>query len=96
MPNIPDYLQSTFDDTGDVEEETDSVPLNFDTFVPKHDSSLSIHPAAGADPSGAVPDSAAGVSQDEAFQRATTAMYWAGYWTAMYHVCHFLNKWADY
>ncbi|KAK0221563.1 hypothetical protein IW262DRAFT_1459809 [Armillaria fumosa] len=25
------------------------------------------------------------VSQDEAFQRAASAMYWAGYWTAVYH-----------
>ncbi|KAK0202068.1 hypothetical protein DFS33DRAFT_1045176 [Desarmillaria ectypa] len=25
------------------------------------------------------------VSQDEAFQNAMTAMYWAGYWTAVYH-----------
>ncbi|KAK0187784.1 hypothetical protein F5146DRAFT_1141244 [Armillaria mellea] len=25
------------------------------------------------------------VSQDEAFQRAMSAMYWAGYWTAVYH-----------
>ncbi|SJL07799.1 uncharacterized protein ARMOST_11151 [Armillaria ostoyae] len=24
-------------------------------------------------------------SQDEAFQRAMSAMYWAGYWTAVYH-----------
>ena len=26
------------------------------------------------------------VSQDEAFSRAMNAMYWGGYWTAMYHV----------
>ena len=26
------------------------------------------------------------VSQDEAFSRALNAMYWGGYWTAMYHV----------
>ncbi|KAK0487734.1 hypothetical protein IW261DRAFT_1558783 [Armillaria novae-zelandiae] len=25
------------------------------------------------------------VSRDEAFERATSAMYWAGYWTAVYH-----------
>ncbi|KAK0504288.1 hypothetical protein EDD18DRAFT_1132788 [Armillaria luteobubalina] len=25
------------------------------------------------------------VSQDEAFERAASAMYWAGYWTAVYH-----------
>lgn len=88
MPIIPEHLQSTFDDTADAEEESDSIPINFDTFIPKHDPTLSTDPAAGTDPSGSVPDPAA-VSQDEAFQRATTAMYWAGYWTAMYHVCHF-------
>lgn len=26
------------------------------------------------------------VSQDEAFTRALGAMYWGGYWTAVYHV----------
>jgi hypothetical protein len=26
------------------------------------------------------------VSQDEAFSRALNAMYWGGYWTAVYHV----------
>jgi hypothetical protein len=26
-------------------------------------------------------------SQDEAFSRALNAMYWGGYWTAVYHVC---------
>ncbi|KAH9891275.1 hypothetical protein C8Q73DRAFT_747247 [Cubamyces lactineus] len=74
-----------------TEPETDSTPLNFDTFVPTHDPSLA---AAGS--SSAVPTmdgtSALGVgaeaamaSQDEAFSRAMTAMYWSGYWTAVYH-----------
>jgi len=26
------------------------------------------------------------VNQDEAFTRALRAMYWGGYWTAVYHV----------
>ena len=25
-------------------------------------------------------------SQDEAFEKALNAMYWSGYWTAIYHV----------
>ena len=29
---------------------------------------------------------AVSVSVDEAFSRATSAMYWCGYWTAVYHV----------
>jgi hypothetical protein len=31
------------------------------------------------------------VSQDEAFDRALSAMYWGGYWTAVYHVCFSLS-----
>ncbi|KAH9487231.1 hypothetical protein JR316_0001300 [Psilocybe cubensis] len=76
--------------------ETDSKPIDFDTFVPTHDPSLDIPsvptPTAGELPTmpseaSYIPDSVAGsiVSQDEAFQRALTAMYWGGYWTAMYH-----------
>ena len=30
---------------------------------------------------------AAMASQDDAFSRAMTAMYWSGYWTAVFHVC---------
>ncbi|KAI0735889.1 hypothetical protein C8Q76DRAFT_782079 [Earliella scabrosa] len=73
----------------------DSTPLNFDTFVPTHDPSL----AAAAGSSGQLMTApamdgvsgmgtgadAAAVSQDEAFSRAMTAMYWSGYWTAVYH-----------
>ena len=73
-------------------EATDSAPPNFDTFVPTHDPSL----ASAAELGSSVPmmDGALGsgaeaamVSQDEAFSRAMTAMYWSGYWTAVYHVC---------
>ena len=74
-------------------ELADSVPINFDTFVPTHDPSLAAAVVAtGADPS-SMTDGALGtgaeaamVSQDEAFSRAMTAMYWSGYWTAVYHV----------
>jgi len=77
----------------DDEAEPDSQPLNFETFVPTHDPSLDIP----LDPTGnqipppntnyipAAGESAV-VSQDEAFSRALSAMYWGGYWTAMYHV----------
>ena len=30
---------------------------------------------------------AAWAGRDEAFGNAMSAMYWAGYWTAVYHVC---------
>jgi hypothetical protein len=62
--------------------------------MPTHDPSLDIpsDPTANQIP---VPDTnyipaadgSAVVSQDEAFSRALSAMYWGGYWTAMYHVC---------
>lgn len=73
-------------------ETMDSQPLDFDTFVPDHDPSLAppVLPFSAAqaqdrtgyylpDPPGSV------VSQDEAFARALDAMYWAGYYSAVYH-----------
>ena len=62
--------------------EPDSHPLNFDTFVPTHDPSLHI-PAVNPN---YVHSTGPFVNQDEAFSLAMTAMYWGGYWTAMYHV----------
>ncbi|KAF7319764.1 Dolichol-phosphate mannosyltransferase subunit 1 [Mycena kentingensis (nom. inval.)] len=70
-------------------EEGDSQPLDFETFVPTYDASLAL-PAAD-DPSApasgyALPTPGPGMpGQDEAFQRALGAMYWGGYWTAVYH-----------
>ena len=60
--------------------EHDSTPLNFHTFVPSHDPAL---------PNLAAMDTQnfVGISQDEAFRNALNAMYWTGYWTAVYHVC---------
>lgn len=68
--------------------EIDSQPIDFDTFVPTHNPSLD-HLSSLALPMDYAQDtpSAAMVSQDEAFSRALNAMYWGGYWTAMYHVC---------
>lgn len=80
-------------------ETENSTPLNFDTFVPTHDPSLASAQDPSATPPH--PPSVPGpdyaqyylanppgpmVSQDEAFQRALSAMYWGGYWTAVYHV----------
>jgi hypothetical protein len=75
------------------EADGDSQPLNFDTFVPDHDASLAL--PAPPYPSSQMPDHSGHhlqeppgpiVSQDEAFNRATGAMYWAGYYSAVYHV----------
>ena len=67
--------------------ELDSRPLNFETFVPTHDPSLATDPAPNTN---YVAESEEGhmVTQDEAFSRAVSAMYWGGYWTAMYQVWH--------
>ncbi|KAF9785909.1 hypothetical protein BJ322DRAFT_1056951 [Thelephora terrestris] len=58
--------------------EHNSGPLNFNTFVPSHDPAL---------PSLAATDTQniAEISQDEAFRNALNAMYWTGYWTAVYN-----------
>jgi len=81
--NIPATSVESID-----EEETDSRPLNFETFVPTYDPSLPAPPVMTQDYVSDVPAGAV-VSQDEAFAKALNAMYWGGYWTAMYHVCTF-------
>lgn len=59
--------------------EHDSVPLNFNTFAPSHDPALPNLAAMDA-------QNLISISQDEVFQNALNAMYWAGYWTAVYSV----------
>lgn len=59
--------------------ENDSVPLNFNTFIPSHDPTL---PNLTATDTQNIRD----VSQDEAFKNALSSMYWTGYWTAVYYV----------
>src|SRR5277367_935908 len=65
-------------------------PLNFDTFLPTHDPSLGYsvpNPLSVPGIGTTMPDlPESAVSQDEAFSRALGAMYWVGYWTAVYHV----------
>jgi hypothetical protein len=61
----------------------DTQPLNFDTFVPTHDASLDSDEGAGIFPP---PEVLSDVTQDAAFSKAMNAMYWTGYWTAIYHV----------
>lgn len=68
----------------------DSRPLDFETFVPNHDPSLALaQPSQPAyETYGIPPAPGEHVSRDEAFHRALGAMYWTGYWTAVYHVSH--------
>ncbi|KAG8220224.1 hypothetical protein J3R82DRAFT_1261 [Butyriboletus roseoflavus] len=69
---------------GDSEPEPDTAPVDFDTFVPTHDPSLAV-PSDTTAPFFAPPPSTTMVSRDEAFNNALSAMYWGGYWTAVYH-----------
>ncbi|TCD62363.1 hypothetical protein EIP91_006972 [Steccherinum ochraceum] len=83
IPEIPALLVAS-------NEEADSQPLDFNTYIPTHDASLAPpHPPDVPGPDYAQyflpPLQGPMVSQDEAFQRAMSAMYWGGYWTAVYH-----------
>lgn len=78
-------------------DDPDTAPLDFGTYVPTHDPSLAIQSDEAAAslttataPFFVPPPSTMMVSRDEAFQNALSAMYWSGYWTAVYHVCHCL------
>ena len=84
---VPSVGVSTNVNAEEEGEEADSRPINFDTFVPTHDAALPV-PAAAAEvdyTATSLTDGLA-VTQDEAFEKALSATYWAGYWTAMYHV----------
>ncbi|KAF9261910.1 hypothetical protein L218DRAFT_960864 [Marasmius fiardii PR-910] len=74
------------------DEEADSAPIDFDTFVPDHDPGLSLSKQSNLSKPDYSTSTLPGppepmVSRDEAFNRALNAMYWSGYWTAVYH-CH--------
>ncbi|KAK0440789.1 hypothetical protein EV421DRAFT_1905155 [Armillaria borealis] len=73
------------DEADDGDGGGDSKPIDFNTFVPSHDASLDTEDDHAAGPSYSLPEPPTeAVTQDEAFTRAVNAMYWAGYWTAMY------------
>ena len=69
------------------EQEEDTAPLDFDTYVPTHDPSLAQASDTAMTTPFFVPPPSTMVSRDEAFNNALSAMYWGGYWTAVYHVC---------
>lgn len=98
MVSIPAAFASYFehqedDEVAQQDDPENSRPLNFDTFVPRHDPSLAqgkpgTSCSVGAMPNGIIhpPTSLNGVSPEEAFQHAMGAWYSAGYWTGVYHV----------
>jgi hypothetical protein len=67
-------------------DSENSRPLDFETFVPNHDPSLAQPSQPAYETYGIPPAPGEHVSRDEAFNRALGAMYWTGYWTAVYHV----------
>jgi hypothetical protein len=101
MPSIPAAFASQAQDQDQAPDPTDtknSRPVNFDTFIPRHDPSLShvngtddeIPDHTTAARASVVPSAPTGVAgqvtKDEAFEHAMGAWYWAGYWTGVYHV----------
>jgi hypothetical protein len=73
-----------------------SRPLDFETFVPDHDPGLTQPSQAAFGTYGIPLAPGEHVSRDEAFNRALGAMYWVGYWTAIYHVSHITaTGWSD-
>jgi hypothetical protein len=108
MPSIPaSFAAADHEAQSEAVEPSDpdnSLPVDFDTFVPQHDPSV-LNAVKGADGNGAsnvtgarsgiVPPPPAGmtsqVTPNEAFQQAMGAWYWAGYWTGVYHVSYLLD-----
>ncbi|KAG8755951.1 hypothetical protein FRC11_005635 [Ceratobasidium sp. 423] len=64
----------------------DSAPIDFNTLVPSHDPALGVAQTSitGPQPSTTASDFTK-LTKDEIFEKAVSASYWAGYWTAMYH-----------
>ena len=68
-------------------DEAGSQPIDFASFVPTHDASLSAAlDMAEQQVPGLAHTSQLPISQDKAFERAVQTSYWSGYWTAIYHV----------
>lgn len=101
MPSIPAAFAQHFEFSEEMEEaqseeedQENSRPLDFNTFVPQHDPSLSFDHNTGKIGFAQVvpppPQALSSVSVDQAFQNAMGAWYWAGYWTGIYHVSDIL------
>lgn len=86
--------EGAYDEAGYAPDVENSNPIQFDNFIPRHDPTLEAGGVSFGESRGTVlseqelafdPSNHTGGSIDEAFTRAQAAMYWAGYWTAMYH-----------
>lgn len=74
------------------DQDPDSIPIDFDSFVPAHDPTLGQETSGAAAYGPYAPTSLSAAAQDvstlskdDIFEKAVSASYWAGYWTAMYH-----------
>ena len=74
---------SVDDIVDDNDAEGDSKPLDFSTYVPTYNPNLE---SSSELPQSLGTPNVTEISQDEAFSRAMNAMYWTGYWSAIYHV----------
>jgi hypothetical protein len=90
VPPDPSKLKNSMEvvqEVGVTQPDPDnSRPLDFETFVPNYDPSLAQLSQPAYETYGIPPAPGEHVSRDEAFNRALGAMYWTGYWTAVYHV----------
>jgi hypothetical protein len=99
--NVPPATNAqSFTDEQDVvkEEEVYEIDADNNTQTTQEPSASSYAlPVAPQDyASVGTEGSAPMVSQDEAFSRALNAMYWGGYWTAVYHVRRFMLTYSCY
>jgi len=98
MPSIPAIFayhgqEDKQKQEAEPSDPDNSRPVNFDTFVPHHDPSLfngasgaALSATQGAMRSVVPPAPDRQITQDQAFDHAMGAWYWAGYWTGVYHV----------
>lgn len=82
FPGPPPVLESMHAQLGGIASQYSSM-FNASPFPSVHGSSDAPTLASTTNP---MPLGAATLSADDAFSRAIGAMYWCGYWTAMYHV----------
>ncbi|KAF8624889.1 hypothetical protein AX15_005757 [Amanita polypyramis BW_CC] len=83
-------LSASVDDiVDDNDAEGDSKPLDFATYVPTYNPNLEPSSEMLQSLGPVNTPNVAATSQDEAFSHAINAMYWTGYWTAIYHVGDF-------
>jgi len=95
-PPPPAKKQKKFQYTvnGNTEAETpqdfDSKPIDFHTFVPAHDATLStaspIFESSGPDPLSQYASPGQVTSQAETFQRGMESSFSSGYWTGVFHM----------